>query len=51
MDVVVIMKTSAEYAAEKDPPPCPSVKVNERFLVKRGLISYEQLQAELKREE
>lgn len=48
--VIVISKSSKEYAAEKDAPPCPSVKVDHGFLVKRGLIAYEQLKAALLQE-
>jgi hypothetical protein len=50
-EVVVIMKTSKEYGLEKDAPPCPSVKVNNCFVVRRGLITYEQLKAALIKEE
>jgi hypothetical protein len=49
--VVVIKKTSKEYGMETDAPPCPSVKVNDSFVVKRGLITYEQLKAALIKEE
>ncbi len=42
---VIIMKTCKGYGLEKDPPPCPSVKINNSFLVKKGLISYDQLKA------
>jgi len=41
--IVVIKKTSPEYAKEKDPPPCPSVKVNGRFTAKNDIVSYEAL--------
>ncbi|HUJ18173.1 MAG TPA: hypothetical protein VL197_09315 [Nitrospirota bacterium] len=46
----MIKKTAPEYASEKDAPPCPSVKVNDCFIVKRGMISYEQLKAALVKE-
>jgi hypothetical protein len=46
----VIKKTSKEYATEMDAPPCPSIKVNDSFLVKKGLISYDQLKAALLKE-
>jgi hypothetical protein len=42
-EIKVIKKTSPEYAAEKDPPPCPSVMVNGRFIVKNDTITYEML--------
>lgn len=41
--IVVIKKTSLEYAQEKDPPPCPSVKVNGTFIAKNDIVSYEAL--------
>jgi len=42
-EIIVIKKTSPEYAAEKDPPPCPSVMVNGRFSVKNDTVKYEAL--------
>ncbi len=36
--VRVIKKTSPEYAAEKDAPPCPSVKVNSKFIMKNDIV-------------
>ncbi len=44
-DLKVIKKTSPEYAAEKNPPPCPSVKVNDQFIVKNDIVTYEMLKA------
>jgi hypothetical protein len=44
----VIKKTSPEYAAEKDPPPCPSVKVNNTFIAKNDTVTYEALKAAIK---
>lgn len=41
--IVVIKKSSSEYAGEKDPPPCPSVMVNGRFIVRNDIIMYEAL--------
>lgn len=49
-EIIVIKKTSPEYAAEKDAPPCPSVKVNDSFLVRKGMVTYEQLTASLLKE-
>jgi hypothetical protein len=43
--VVVIKKTSAEYAELADKPPCPSVMVNGTFISKGNLITYEELKA------
>ena len=42
-EIVVIKKTSPEYAAEKDPPPCPSAIVNGRFIAKNNTVTYEAL--------
>ncbi len=42
-ELKVIKKTSPEYAAEKDAPPCPSVKVNDRFIVKNDVVTFEAL--------
>ena len=50
-EVVVIKKTSKEYASEKDAPPCPSVKIDDCFIVKRGLITYDQLKAAVLKED
>ncbi len=44
-EVKVIKKTSPEYAAEKNPPPCPSVMVNDRFIVKNDTVTFETLRA------
>ena len=38
--IVVVKKTSPEYAKEKDPPPCPSVSVNDRIIAKNDTITY-----------
>lgn len=42
-EIIVIKKTSAEYSLEKDPPPCPSVAVNDLFLVKDGTVTFDEL--------
>jgi len=42
-----IKKTSPEYAAEKDPPPCPSVMVDGKFIVRDGVADVEQLREAL----
>ena len=47
LELAVVKKTSEEYAREKDQPPCPSVAVGERFVVKDGVIGYEELKAEI----
>ncbi len=48
-EIVLIKKTSPDYHPEKD-PPCPSVLLNTRLLVSNGTITYEILQAEIRRE-
>ena len=47
VELVVIKKGSDEYFMESAPPPCPSVAVDERFIVKDGTVDYEQLEAEI----
>ena len=42
-EITIIKKTSQEYSQEKDPPPCPSVKVNDRFIARNDTITYEAL--------
>jgi hypothetical protein len=42
-EIRVIKKKSPEYLKEKDPPPCPSVKVNETLIAKNDFVSYETL--------
>ena len=44
-EIRVIKRTSPEYAADKDQPPCPSVMVNGRFISKKDPVTYEQLKA------
>lgn len=39
----MIKKTSQEYGVEKDPPPCPSVAVNGKFIAKNSAVTYEEL--------
>jgi len=41
--ITIIKKTSPEYAREKDPPPCPSVAMNGKFIAKNDIVSYETL--------
>ncbi len=44
-EIKVIKKTSPEYAAEKDAPPCPSVMVTGRFIARGKVVTYEELKA------
>lgn len=47
IDIVVVKKGSDEYYSESNPPPCPSVAVGGKLIVKDGTVDYEQLQAEI----
>ncbi len=42
-EIVVIKKTSNEYAALKDPLPCPSVVVNGRIIARNDAVIYQGL--------
>ncbi|OGR19862.1 MAG: hypothetical protein A2X81_14740 [Desulfobacterales bacterium GWB2_56_26] len=42
-ELTVIKKTSEEYGREENPPPCPSVAVNDHFIVRNGTVTYEDL--------
>jgi hypothetical protein len=42
-EIRVIKKTSNEYRMEKDPPPCPSVMVNGKFIAKKENVKFEAL--------
>ena len=50
VEVVVIKKTSREYGMEKDPPPCPSVALNNRFIIQNGTVTYDELKMEILKE-
>jgi hypothetical protein len=41
--IVVVKKTSPEYAKEKDPLPCPSVAVNGQIISRNDTITYTSL--------
>lgn len=43
-EIIVIKKTSKEYAAEKNPPPAPSVVVDGKLVVADGTVTYEELE-------
>jgi hypothetical protein len=43
---VIVNKTSPDYRPGID-PPCPSVAVNGRLLVRDGTVTFEQLRAAL----
>jgi hypothetical protein len=42
-ELVIIKKTSPEYALLTDKPPCPSVIVKGKFIAKGDVVTYEQL--------
>ncbi len=44
-EIKVIKKTSPEYAAEKNAPPCPSVLVNGRIIARNDTVTFETLKA------
>ncbi len=46
-EIVVIKKTSTEYAEQRDPLPCPSVLLNGRIIARNDTITYEALHAAL----
>jgi hypothetical protein len=41
--IIIVKKTSPENAREIDPPPCPSVMVNGKFIARNNIVSYEAL--------
>jgi hypothetical protein len=47
LDLVVIKKTSEEYTSAQEQPPCPSVAVGDRYVVKDGTIGYDELKTEV----
>lgn len=46
-ELVIIKKTSSEYAALADKPPCPAVAVNGRFIARNDMVTHEQLKTAL----
>ncbi len=49
-EIKVIKKTSPEYAAEINPPPCPSVMVNYNLIAKNDTVTIEALKAVIMRD-
>ena len=47
VEVIVIKKTSKEYNMEKNPPPCPSVMLNNRFIIQDGTVTYDELKSKI----
>ena len=46
--IMIIKKSSQEYAQEKDAPPCPSVMVDGKFIVLNDMVTLEALKGALK---
>ena len=42
-EIIIMKKTSTEFAALQEKPPCPSVSVNGKFIAKNDLVTFEQL--------
>lgn len=51
VEIVVVKKGSDEYFMEGFPPPCPSVAVGDRLIVKDGTVDYDTLRAEILKDE
>ena len=49
-EIVVIKKTSPEYAALQDKPPCPSVAVDGKFIARNDMVTLEQLKTAIQSE-
>ena len=47
--VEVIKKSSSEYAAMTEPPPCPSIELDGKLLREYGVMSSDDLKKELLR--
>jgi hypothetical protein len=43
--IVIIKMSSPEYAGEKDPPPFPSVIVDDRLIASNDIVTYEGLKS------
>lgn len=41
--IIVIKKTSPDYAALQEQPPCPSVNLDGTFVAKNDIATFEQL--------
>jgi len=46
-EIRIVKKTSQEYSQEKDPPPCPSVMVDGKFIARNDTVTYEALKSAL----
>ena len=45
--VAAVWRDSPQYAQLESPPPCPSVAVDGRLVVRNGVIDYDQLRRRL----
>ncbi len=45
--VIIISKSSQDYLNEINPPPCPSVAVDNSIIAQDGIIAYEDLKSAL----
>ena len=43
VEIIIMKKTSSEFAALQEKPPCPSVSVNGNFIAKNDVVTFEQL--------
>lgn len=50
-ELSVIKKSSEEYGRDENPPPCPSVAVDGRFIASNGTVTYEDLKKALEESE
>jgi len=44
-EVVTIKKPSLTYMRMKERPPCPSVALNDRYLIQNGTVTFEEIKA------
>jgi hypothetical protein len=44
-EIVIISRISQQYEAQSNPPPCPSVALGSRWLVKDGTVTFEDLKS------
>ncbi|MHB8173029.1 MAG: hypothetical protein ACYDFU_01025 [Nitrospirota bacterium] len=49
VELRVVKHGSEEYISEINPPPCPSIKLDERVIKEYGVMTSEEIKAELLR--
>jgi hypothetical protein len=47
VELRIVKNGSEEYKSEENPPPCPSIKLDDRILKEYGVMSSEEITAEL----